>query len=165
MSDEDLAAIVAYARSLPRSATVQPAASVGPVPRVMHLSGAMDLLSAEVIDHGATHVRRCAWSPTVRYGAYIAVGCTGCHGAGFSGGQDPGGAARWGPAANITPAGIGSWSEADFVRALRTGVRPDGSKIDGSVMPLKVYKDMDEVELRAIYAYLRTVPPKPFGNR
>ena len=33
------------------------------------------------------------------------------------------------PASNLTPAGIGHWQEADFVRALREGIRPDGRRV------------------------------------
>lgn len=32
-------------------------------------------------------------------------------------------------------------------------------------MPYRLFKDMTDVELQAIYAYLQTVPPKPYGNR
>lgn len=34
-----------------------------------------------------------------------------------------------------------------------------------SLMPYRLFKDMTDVELHAIYAYLQTVPPKPYGNR
>ena len=32
-------------------------------------------------------------------------------------------------------------------------------------MPYRLFKDMTDVELQAIYAYLQTFPPKPYGNR
>jgi mono/diheme cytochrome c family protein len=61
--------------------------------------------------------------------------------------------------ANITPdpeTGIGRWSEDDFVHLLRTGVRPDHSVI---VYPMMPFPELHDDEARAIYAYLRTVPP------
>ena len=50
------------------------------------------------------------------------------------------------------------------MRILRTGTRPDGSQID-SLMPIRLTKEMTDVELNALFAYLKTVPPKEFGNR
>lgn len=60
---------------------------------------------------------------------------------------------------NITPdneTGIGKWSEADFVKALRFGLLPDNTTTRG---PMKPYTLLTESESKAIYAYLRTVPP------
>jgi hypothetical protein len=64
------------------------------------------------------------------------------------------------PAANITPQAIGSWSEEDFFRALRQGIRPDGTPIDTTSMPIPMTRLMTDVETKAIYMYLRTVPAK-----
>jgi hypothetical protein len=47
---------------------------------------------------------------------------------------------------------------------MRTGIRPDGSKIDEQ-MPWKDIGQMDDTELRALYAYLRTLTPRQYGNR
>jgi len=61
--------------------------------------------------------------------------------------------------ANITPdmeTGIGKWSEDEFVRLLRFGVRPDNTVI---VYPMVPYPELSDDEARAIHAYLRTVPP------
>jgi mono/diheme cytochrome c family protein len=51
--------------------------------------------------------------------------------------------------------GIGKWSEDEFVRALRFGVRPDRSVL---LYPMVPFPELTEPEARAIYAYLRTVP-------
>jgi len=58
---------------------------------------------------------------------------------------------------NITfdETGIGGWSEDEFVRALRHGVRPDNAVL---VYPMVPYPELSDAEARAIYAYLRTVP-------
>ncbi|MBC8072702.1 MAG: c-type cytochrome [Deltaproteobacteria bacterium] len=63
------------------------------------------------------------------------------------------------PAANITfdaEHGIGSWSYADFRRALVDGFRPDGTLVR---WPMRRHALLDENEVEAIYAYLATVPP------
>jgi hypothetical protein len=143
---------------------VHSAPRVGPVIRALFLAGQVKLLPAEEIDHAKRHEPHVEPAPTAKYGEYLAIGCTGCHGAGLSGGKIPGAPPDWKPAANITPAGIGHYSKADFIGILRTGTRPDGSKID-SLMPWRLTKEMTDVELEAIYTYLKTVPAKEYGHR
>jgi mono/diheme cytochrome c family protein len=102
---------------------------------------------------------------TVEYGRYLAdvSGCHGCHGYGLSGGRVAG-PPGLPPAANLTPTGIGQWSEADFTRAMRAGKRPDGKALD-EFMPWRVFRNMSDDDLHALWLYLRTVPPKAFGNK
>jgi mono/diheme cytochrome c family protein len=62
---------------------------------------------------------------------------------------------------NITPdreTGIGNWSEAQIVTALRYGTRPDGTII-GPPMPVDTYREMSDRDLAAIAAYLRRIKP------
>ena len=61
---------------------------------------------------------------------------------------------------NLTPdpeTGIGSWSEEDFLRALRTGVDPAGRTLH-PFMPWEQFRRMSDEDLRAIYAHLRSRP-------
>lgn len=60
--------------------------------------------------------------------------------------------------ANLTmdaDTGIGTWSEDDFVRAVRTGMRPDNRPLR---YPMLAYPDLSEDEVRAVWAYLQTLP-------
>jgi mono/diheme cytochrome c family protein len=164
MSDADLGAIVAFARSLPAVTTARPATRAGPLVRALYLARQVTLLPAEEIDHAKPHPAAVAAEPTPRFGAYLASGCIGCHGPTLSGGPVPGAPPDWKPAANITPAGIGRYAEADLIRALREGKRPDGTSLDPQ-MPYRLTKSMTDVELKALYAYLRTVPAREYGNR
>jgi cytochrome c553 len=62
---------------------------------------------------------------------------------------------------NITPdvaTGIGSWSEDDIVKALRTGVRKDGTNLF-LFAPHTFYKNLTEEDARALAAYLKSLPP------
>ena len=62
---------------------------------------------------------------------------------------------------NITPdreTGIGNWSEAQIVTALRYGTRPDGTII-GPPMPVDTYREMADRDLAAIAAYLHRIKP------
>jgi mono/diheme cytochrome c family protein len=61
-------------------------------------------------------------------------------------------------AANITPAGrIADWSDEELARAIREGIRPDGSVI-GPPMPFAMYRGLGDDDLAAIVAFLRTLP-------
>ncbi|HYF08717.1 MAG TPA: cytochrome c [Acetobacteraceae bacterium] len=63
-------------------------------------------------------------------------------------------------ASNITPdreTGIGNWTDAQLGRAIREGIRPDGSLI-GPPMPFEFYRDISDSDLAAMIAYLRSLP-------
>jgi cytochrome c553 len=164
LSDEDLGDIVAYARSLPASPVVRPASRLGPAIRAMDVLGRVRLFAAARIDHNEPHPARVAPAPTAEYGAYLAPVCADCHGEHFSGGRLTGAPADWKPPANITPEGIGDYTEADFVRALRQGVRPGGTAIAAQMPVERITRHFTDDELHALYAYLRTVPPRPYGG-
>lgn len=62
---------------------------------------------------------------------------------------------------NITPdpdSGIGKWSDADLKRTIRTGIRPDGTKLVRT-MPFDWYAKIAPSDLDAIVAYLRSLKP------
>lgn len=59
---------------------------------------------------------------------------------------------------NITPAGaVAGWTDQEFARAIREGIRPDGSLI-GPPMPFSMYRGLSDDDVMSIVAYLRTVP-------
>ena len=63
---------------------------------------------------------------------------------------------------NITPdlqSGIGAWSDREIARAIRSGVTPDGRMLHWQGMIWDLASNWDEEDLRAIIAYLRTLPP------
>ena len=70
----------------------------------------------------------------------------------------------WGQtvASNLTPdaaTGIGTrYNEASFITAMRTGKKPNGTMIQPP-MPNEVYQNMTDDDLKAIWAYLRTIKP------
>jgi mono/diheme cytochrome c family protein len=64
-------------------------------------------------------------------------------------------------ARNITPdpeTGIGAWTDDEVARAIREGVRKDGTALF-PVMPYPVYAGMDDEDVKAIVVYLRSIPP------
>jgi mono/diheme cytochrome c family protein len=101
-------------------------------------------------------------------GAYLAdaADCVACHtDGGHNGPPYAGGRALATPfgtfySPNITPdpeTGIGRWSEAQFRRALRDGVRPDGKNYF-PVFPYPSFTGITDDDIRAIWAYLRSLP-------
>jgi hypothetical protein len=62
---------------------------------------------------------------------------------------------------NLTPdkeTGIGNWSDADIKRAVREGVRPNDAKLV-PIMAFGAYRNMNDEDLDAIIAYLRSLKP------
>ena len=163
LSDADVAAIVAFLEQLAPVDRELPRTSLRWLGRVMMASGRLPLMVAPRMPVVA-HVASVDTTPSVGYGLYLAnvAGCRGCHGPGLSGGPVTGPPGTP-PAANLTPAGIGQWAEADFVRALREAVRPDRSKVDTFMPPM--LGNMDDDEMHALWLYLRNVPPRESGHR
>ena len=108
--------------------------------------------------------------PLVVKGEYLARAgnCVSCHtrheGEPFAGGlafQTPYSFLGEIHSTNITPdpeTGIGTWTEADFIRAMHTGVAANGSKLFPA-FPYTAFTLVSDDDLKAIYAYLKTVAP------
>ncbi|MHB0968904.1 MAG: c-type cytochrome [Thermoanaerobaculia bacterium] len=165
MSDSDALAIARYLRSLPPVRN-----DVSQNPNLVFKTARLFLGPKPAIA-----VPTPARAATPEYGAYLArhVGlCGECHTPRtglmskpdlsrlFAGMTDPPKGFPANPA-NLTPdpeTGIGSWSEAEFVQTLRTGRNPQGIELH-PFMPWKEVRRMSDDDLRAIYRYLRTIPP------
>jgi mono/diheme cytochrome c family protein len=134
----------------------------------------------------ASSINADAASPQAERGKYLVTlgGCNDCHTPGYFfgkpdearylGGSDvafeiPGLGVFLGR--NITPdkeTGIGEWTEDQIVKALQTGVRPDG-RILAPIMPWHAFAQMTKNDARAIAVFLKSVKPVknaiagPFG--
>lgn len=108
---------------------------------------------------------------SVERGEYLVrgpAGCGNCHTPmgpeGFVAGQELAGRlveaneAFTAIAPNLTPAGpTAAWTDEDLARAIREGLRPDGSLI-GPPMPFAMYRGLGDDDLMSIVAFLRTLP-------
>lgn len=165
-TDDDVAALVGYLRSLPPQAGGKGTVEL-PLPAwVLYGFNAIPD-AAQRIDHSLPPAKPVAEGVTVQHGAYVANMCIGCHGEKLSGGKIPGGPPDWPAAANITP-GDGSAmpaykDAATFAAMMKSGKRPDGSAI--KVMPFESISKMSDVDLQALHMYLQTVPARPAGQR
>jgi cytochrome c553 len=158
LDNADLAALIAYVKSVPPVDHVLPPTRLGPVGRLLIVIRPERMLPATGIDHAAPIPTVMPPSLTPEYGRYLAItaGCTYCHGEDLKGGlrEGPPGTP---PSVDLTPAGpMANWSQADFANALRTGQRPDGTAIN-PFMPWRSTRLMTDEEIQAVWAYLRTL--------
>lgn len=172
MSDEDLTAVISYLRSLP--------AVSREIPENKWNFLGKALLSFLIKPSGPVEGERPkSVSPdtTAVYGKYLAnsiANCGGCHtnrdlktgkyiGEPFSGGfkmEDATGESKnvfcYTP--NLTPdpttGHMFSWTEADFITRFRSG-----KLIKESAMPWGPFKNFSDNDLKAIFAYLKSLPP------
>jgi mono/diheme cytochrome c family protein len=167
LTDDDMAAVIAYVKQLPPAAGSEPVVQLPTAVKVLYAFGAVKD-AAETIDHTLAPSAPVAQAVSVEHGGYVANTCMGCHGARLSGGKIPGAPPTWPATANLTP-GKGSVmpryaTPALFMATLRSGLRPDGSAIS-PVMPFNSLKQMNDTDVLALYAYLKTLPPVEAGNR
>lgn len=169
MSDEDLQAVISYLRSTPAVYHEVPKNDVN-----MLGKGVMRFLLKNH-EHKTPPPVAVKADTTAEYGRYLAfnvANCHGCHtsrdkngqfnGTPFAGGYEMPTPAGTFTTANLTPhAASGAtarWSAEDFIRRFRMG-----AAYPQSPMPWKSYQAMTDNDLRALYNFLRSLPPA--GNK
>jgi len=166
VSDHELSDVVAYIKSVPPVNRDMGAVRLGPVFTYLTATDPK-LLAAFNVNHDAPHAVEppAADVPSVELGQHVAQVCKGCHNPALTGGKmqgDP----NMPIVANLTQheTGLKGWTEADFIRALREGKRKDGSAIS-EMMPWKAFGQMGDTELKALWAYIQTMPPMEKGRK
>jgi|GEM_PF-132478 len=176
LADEDMFDLVAYLRSDDPAVAATEASP--PIGSLSVLGKILMRYAWRPLPYPAGPIVAPALEDRVAYGRYVVQAkgsCFGCHSADFmtldeqqpersegylgGGNQVHDAAGSIVISANLTPdkeTGIGRWSESEFVRAVRDGIRPDGTPLRG---PMQLYKELSEAEVGAVYAYLQTVPP------
>jgi len=167
LSDEDIVAILSFLRA-------QPAVHQQPQPHRLTFLGRL-LLGVVMTPTGPSRppLEVSPAGATVPRGAYLAndvASCVSCHtdrqrgelvGPRFAGGQRmdfAGDATRVRVPPNLTPdpatGRMASWSEDTFVARFR-----NGASTPETIMPWGAYSRMTDDDLRAVYRYLRSLPP------
>jgi hypothetical protein len=170
MDREDIYSIIAYLR------TLEPVESAVPTSKA---SFPMNLIM-RTMPADASHEQRPSPGNRIPYGRYMvtAAACGDCHtmmdkgdplpGMEYAGGFEfilPIGVVR---SANITPdreTGIGNWTEEMFIQRFRmyadsVFVEPTLGPTDfNTPMPWRLYANMTDEDLRAMYAYLQSLTP------
>ena len=168
LSEEDLVAVISFLRTMP-------AVRLDVPPHDLTLTGRL-VLGVLLTPEGPAGPLRAS-SPagaTAERGEYLAnnvAACVSCHtdrgpggdlvGPRFAGGQRmefAGGSSRVLVTPNLTPdpqtGRVATWSEDRFVSRFRLG-----TQIPETIMPWGAYRRMTDDDLRAVYRYLRTLPP------
>lgn len=179
MSDEDIEDVIAFLKSddflVSPSKNEIPKTEYGLLAKMLMKLGAFGPLP-----YPEEEILRPSIDDEVELGKYLAVGvydCYSCHSKsftkinlmepektpGFFGGGNmmsvsnaPN--AEVIPSANLTfdtHTGIGNWTKSDFIKALRTGVKPDGTTLRSPMVP---YNNLSDKEAGAIYEYLKSLP-------
>lgn len=168
MSDQELSDIIAYIQALPNVDNEVPAPKLGPLGRILVATGQIRASADLVPSHDAPHLELPPPAGvTVEFGQHLAATCVGCHTMSYSGGPVAGGDPSWPPAANLTPhaEGLAGWSYEDFRRAMLELRRPDGSEIRPPMdLVVPFVSRMTDVEMEAIWEYLRSLDPLPTGG-
>ncbi len=166
LTDDDVGRMIAYVRSLSPVDRSIDSSFLRVVGRILVATNAAPLYTAGTTDPTYRPPVSVVADTSLEYGKYLAKigGCTGCHGPGLGGGPIPGMPPTAPPASNLTPTGVGSYSDAELETMLRTGKRPDATEIDVS-MPWRYTALMSPLEMRATIMYIRSVPKKDFGTR
>lgn len=165
LTDAEMADVVAYLETLEPIDRELAGTSLGPVTTLLLATGD-PIIAAERIDHDAVGDPAPAGSDSLRErGAHLVrvSGCVACHGPDLTGGKVPGTDPSWPPAGNLTPHpdGLGRYTPETFDAVLRTGLKADGTTIDPKTMPWRTYARMTDDEVTAIWAYLRSLQPRP----
>ena len=163
MSDEDVQALVAYLHSQPATGEVTPT-------NELNLLGAVfiDLIDSQTAQLPAGIVT-APHSGTPEYGKYMVdvIGCRSCHGDQLQGKVDNGQPGPP-PGPNLTLI-VPQWTEEQFMTFFNTGELPGGGTVPILTLPSgfseprmpwsEVRAATTDEELRAIYAYLHSLPP------
>ena len=148
LSDADLAALIAYLRSIPAAESNLPEPSMRLLARVGLVMGQYHT-EASTIDHDAPRVPEAVDGDLESRGLYLAkTSCSECHGLEFEGGNR-------GPAPTPALSVVQAYSAEEFSRLMRDGVPRDGRKLSlmGDVARGRFAKFTD-AEVAAMYAYL-----------
>jgi mono/diheme cytochrome c family protein len=177
MSDEDLHSIIAFLRSdhqlVKADNTRQPESDYSFLAKLL-----TNIKAIKPMPFTKEPISQPDTTNMVKWGEYVSlyrVECYTCHSAdfktddfinpekskGFFGGGNkfdmPDGSVIH--SRNLTmdeETGIGKWTEADFVKAVKTGILPNGQA--ALRPPMKPYADLSDGEVKAIFAYLKTIP-------
>ena len=169
MTPGDLADLFAYLQTLPPVAGKVPPHDLPLIFRWRRALGLWKLLffrqgqSRAVLTGDALHDRGAYLVETLGH-------CAECHSSRnllgaikpetrFAGGLDPEGS---GFVPNITPSRIGSWSEADLARMLKTGETPEHGRVGSSMADVVANTALlPDEDRQAIARYIKSLPPRP----
>lgn len=160
LSAEDLSALIAYLKTLPRVGEDFPKPRLTFFGRIFLAAGLFGhVFAAARVDHSQPFPAMPEIGANEAYGSYITTAlCKGCHGKDLAGQRfDP----TAPPAPNLTQGGrLEIYSEEDFINALRTGFTPYETELNGEFMPWRSFSNFYDDELKGIWMFLQSLPAK-----
>jgi cytochrome c553 len=135
MSDQDLGDLIAYLKQIPPVDSDSSAIKWGPIIPIASAIGIFPPVAGS-INHNAPHPTDPAPGATIEYGRYLSAICAECH-------------------VNGVANAVKKWKQEDFIRTLHTGIALDGKQI-GPTMSSKTFREMNDMELSALWLYFRT---------
>lgn len=153
LSDRDVASLIAFLHSQPSVDHVVPARA----PNLLaYIVLGTHMFETSLMNPIPNPIADVAEDSTVAYGAYLTpvLSCRTCHGPDYHGGVK----------GQLPPIGpsltklVNEQPFATFERALRQGVKPAGGSLDPSRMPWPVFANLSDLEVRAIYEFLKSQP-------
>ena len=160
LSRSDLAATIAYLRSVPPVAKPKTPVEIGPLAKVLFTLDNMPVLvPAAKINHAAPFIAKPAETASSEFGGYLVnSACVGCHGNDLKGGPIPGAPPEWPPAPDLRLKGASGWSQQAFAKVMQTGT----SNINGQALrePMSaMIGKYDDKEIAAVWLYLSSLQP------
>jgi mono/diheme cytochrome c family protein len=165
ISDDDVTAVISWLRTQPAVNRPSGTMRIGTLGKVLDRLDKIPIDVARRINHDKIE-KAPPPAPTAAYGRFVALLCTGCHGNNLSGGPIPGAPPEMAVPLNLTPhaTGLAGVTYEQFQKTMTTGIRKDGRKLD-PMMPVEAFGNFDDTEMRALYAYLMSLPGREFGGR
>lgn len=158
-SDSDLGNIIAYLKSLPPVDKEWPEPEFTPLGKILASAGALgSVIEAENINYSAARPSAPTEGVTAEYGAYLTEvsGCRMCHGEDLAGVEVPPNPAAPPVPGLVAGSEVASWSEAEFIQTIRTGITPNNRPLT-EFMPWTEFRNMTDDQLKAIWLYLNSL--------
>jgi len=155
-SKSDIAAVIAYLRSVPLVEKQNTPIEIGPIGKMVYTLGKFPVLTpAALVNHQSGFVTKPKEIANREFGKYLVnSACVGCHGNELKGGPIIGGAPDWPPAANLRFQDRDNWTQKTFFKTMQTGVSARTGQYLRLPMSALVGR-LDNKELTAIWLYLR----------
>jgi cytochrome c553 len=168
LADRELSDIIVYIDGLPAKDGGATLIEWGPMGTLLIAFGALQVDVEKVADHFADHAKLPP-EPGINaeFGQHMVSVCVGCHRDDLNGGPMPFGPPDWPLATNLTPhaEGLGGRDLDDFTKALRQGLKEDGTPLQVPMADVLPYTSQwTETELEAAWLYLQSIPALPTGE-
>jgi mono/diheme cytochrome c family protein len=156
LAEDDMNALIAYLSQLHPIDSNLPETRIGFLGYILTDLDQILMIPADSIDHTRSLTKGVTREVSFEFGEYLSANCSGCHRKNMKGG--PPLAPGFPVVADITSTGNpGKWSEEQFISTLKSGVTPEGKKLNPDEMPWIAFKNYNDTELKALFLFLKNL--------